>query len=317
MASSKDDPPESGDLPAAHERESSGEESSSSTQDAGNAARAIAAEPPPVDVVRAFLARPTTREQIRALAARKAPAGVIEDIVHDTFEEALRAAAKAPPRDAVTLPAWIGTIGRRVIADFHAKRTRREKYEAPMPIELADSGLADDGSRNVPVQAWSPDEGPPPALAPNYDPREAPDTWPNSEGRVVRWLERKVAKSPRDRETFEILLERAREGKTYGEIAGERGMTLTALSSRIFEFKGKYLPRYKRERDRSILPLLLWGTGILVALVGLWLLMHRAQVTPPVVPVGPEPTPSVTASAAPFDPAVSPPQPPRDSKPGR
>ncbi len=317
MASSKDDSPESGDLPASDERESSGEEPSSSAEDSVNAARAISSQAVPVDVVRAFLARPTTREQIRALAAREAPAQVVEDIVHDTFEEALRAAMRAPPRDAVTLPAWIGTIGRRVIADFHAKRERREKYEAPMPIEPMDSWSPDEGSPHVPVQAWSPDEGPPPALAPTYDPREAQDAWPNSEDRVVRWLERKVAKNPRDRETFEILLERAREGKTYGQIAEERGLTLTALSSRIFELKGKYLPRYKRERDRSILLLLLWGMGILVALVGLWLLLHRAQVTPPVMPVVPAPTPSVTASAAPFDPAVSPPQPPRDEKPRR
>jgi DNA-directed RNA polymerase specialized sigma24 family protein len=245
------------------------------------------------------------------------PARVIEDIIHDTFEEALRAAVRAPPRSAAALPAWIGTFGQRAIADFYAKRKRREKYEGPMPIEAVDSGLPDDGSARVPVQAWSPDEGPPPALGSTYDPRGAPDAWPNNEGRVVRWLERKVANSPRDRETFEILLEKAREGKTYDQIAEEREMTLTALSSRIFEFKGKYLPRYKREGDRSILLLLLWGTGILVVLVGLWLLLHRAQVTPPVEPVGPAPVPSVTASAAPFDPAVSPPQPTRDSKPGR
>ena len=94
-------------------------------------------------------------------------------------------------------------------------------------------------------------------------------------------------------------------------------MTLTALSSRIFEFKGKYLPRYKRERDRSILLILLLGASLVAVGVALWLLLHRAQITPPVVPVGPAPVPSVTASAAPFDPAVSPPQPPQDAKPKR
>jgi DNA-directed RNA polymerase specialized sigma24 family protein len=243
-------------------------------------------------------------------------AQLIDDIVNDTFEEALKAAVQAPPRNAATLPAWIGTIGRRVIADFHAKRERREKYEAPMPIEPVDSELPDDGSPNAPVQAWSPDEGPPERLL-TYDPRSAPEGWPNGEGRVVRWLERKVAKSPRDRETFEILLEKAREGKTYGQIADERGMTLTALSSRIFEFKGKYLPRYKRDRDRSILLILLLGASLVAVAVALWLLLHRPQVTPPVMPVAPAPVPSVTASAAPFEPAVSPPPPPQDAKPKR
>lgn len=312
MSSSEDDPPESGDLPASEEGESSGGEPSSSAGDSGSAAKALAPQPVPVEVVRAFLGRRTTYSQVRALAARAVPAQSIEDIVNDTFEEALKASVQAPPRNPTTLPAWIGTIGRRVIADFHAKRERREQYEAPMPIEPVDSGSPDDGSPNLPVQAWSPDEAPP-ALTPTYDPRDAPDAWPNGEGRIVRWLERKVAKSPRDRETFEILLERAREGKTYGEIAEERGMTLTALSSRIFEFKGKYLPRYKRERDRSILLILLFGASLVAAAVALWLLLHRAQV----VPVRPAPVPSVTASAAPFDPAVSPPQPPQDSKPKR
>ncbi len=272
--------------------------------------------------MRAFLARPTTHEQIRALAAREAPAHVVEDIIHDTVEEALRAAARAPPRDAAVLPAWIGTLARRVIADLHAKRKRREKYEGSMPTEpvescSSDEGSPDGGSPFAPVQSWSPDEGPPPALAPTYDPREAQDGWPNREDRVVRWLEQKVARNPRDRETFEILLERAREGKTYGQIAEERGMTLTALSSRIFELKGKYLPHYRRERDRSIVLLLLWGTGIVVALVGLWLFLHRGQVAPPILRVPPAPAPSATASAAPFDPALSPPQPPPESKPKR
>jgi DNA-directed RNA polymerase specialized sigma24 family protein len=316
MASSKDDPPESGDLPASDAPEASGEEAFLSAGDSGNAARAIAAEPVPVEVVRAFLARRTTYAQIRSLAAGAVAAQLIDDIVNDTFEEALKAAVRAPPRDAATLPAWIGTIARRVIADSHAKGKRREKYEAPMPIEPVDSDLPDDGSPNAPVQAWSPDEGPPERPL-TYDPRSAPDAWPDGEGRVVRWLERKVAKSPRDRETFEILLEKAREGKTYGQIAEERGMTLTALSSRIFEFKGKYLPRYKRERDRSILLILLLGASLVAVGVALWLLLHRAQITPPVVPVGPAPVPSVTASAAPFDPAVSPPQPPQDAKPKR
>ena len=64
-------------------------------------------------------------------------------------------------------------------------------------------------------------------------------------------------------------------------------MTLTVLSSRVFAFRQKYAPRYKRERDRVLILLLLFGVAI-VAIV-LWLLSR------------PGGSPGGTTAALPFD----------------
>ncbi len=103
---------------------------------------------------------------------------------------------------------------------------------------------------------------------------------------------------PRDRgETLAIPLEHARGGKTYEQMAEERDMTLTALSSRIFEFKGKYMPRYRRWRSRMVMLLLLGGVALVMMIV-LWILraapadIRPAPHAPPVAP----PVPSATAS---------------------
>ncbi len=51
----------------------------------------------------------------------------------------------------------------------------------------------------------------------------------------------------------------------------EGATTLTALSSRIFEFKGKYMPRYRRWRSRMVMLLLLGGVALVMMIV-LWIL---------------------------------------------
>jgi DNA-directed RNA polymerase specialized sigma24 family protein len=209
-----------------------------------------------------------------------------------------------------TMPAWLRIVARRVLVDFHRKRARRAKYEAPMP--------------NEPVPSWSPDDdGANSRWEPSHDPRDASDEWTHTAGRLVRWLEEQVAAHPRDAETLQILLEHARESKTYGQIAQERGMTLTAVSSRIFEFKVKYMPRYRRERDRSNLLFLFLGAALVLAIVVVWFLLRPAvpapRLEPP--PSTPVPSPSASTSAAPFEPAGSVPSPWKrvspDSKPGR
>lgn len=126
---------------------------------------------------------------------------------------------------------------------------------------------------------------------------------------VRHWLAQQVANDPRDKETFEIVLEHAQGGKTYQHIAREREMTLTALSSRIFEFKCKYIPRYKKWRNRTVLLLLLGGAAVIVAIVVLWLLRRPDAIGPDPswVPPSKAPAPSATASTPPrFDQALPP-----------
>ncbi len=178
-----------------------------------------------------------------------------EDLAQDVLAEALRAFERSPPARDEVLVDWLRTIAQRVVADSVKKQKRRGKYEGDMPED--DDAEVDGG--DMPVG-----RDPRPIATAGYDPR----TDATLEGRrVLRWLEKQVEESPRDRETLAILLEHGMGKKTYQAIADERGMTLAALSSRVFEFKQKYIPRYRRERERTVLILLLLfavGFGLLL-----------------------------------------------------
>jgi len=241
-------------------------------------------KPLAAEVIRNFLAQAERTGLLKRLVAPRAPPEHVDDLAHDTFAEALMAMTTSPPQKEDALQAWLATIARRTVANFHTKRARREKYEAPMPVEAADAtGDASD------------DDRPDGSREPSYDPRTADDeTYP---WLARRWLEKQVENNPRDKETLAILLEHAHGGKTYEDIAAAHGMTLTAVSARIFEFKGKYLPRYKRWRNRAVLLVLLGGIIVVaaVAILVMWLFAGRAELVEPARPEAPlvAPPPSV------------------------
>ena len=315
--SDSDDPSESGDLPRSDPEAASqdDEDESSDMAAAREYARVHRLAPVTPEMVREFIGHRETRAALRAFIAGKVPADSIDDLVSAVVVEALSDATRAPPMGKETMVVWLRLVARRVVVAFLRKRARRAKYEGRMP--------------NEPVQSWSPDddEAAPP-WEPGHDPRDSTDEWKLEAGRLVRWLEGNAARDPRDAETLQILLEHAREGKTYGQIAQERGLTLTAVSSRIFEFKIKYMPRYRRERDRANMLWILLGAAIVAIVVALWWLLRPVAPRPQLVPSpshSASPSPSATTSAAPFEPAGSTPRqepsdlkrPPPDSKTGR
>ena len=185
--------------------------------------------------------------------------------MQDVLAEALKAADRSPPAHEDLMSSWLATIARRVVADFLAQRARRAKYEGDMPDEPEGEPGAPDGAAGVEA---SEDDEPPAFPEPSYDPRAAGDDEGEVDAWLVRqWLEKQVAGDPRDEETLAILLEHAQGEKTYQAIARERGMTLPALSNRIFEFKSRYIPRYKRWRNRAVLLLVLGGVAIVAEIV--------------------------------------------------
>jgi DNA-directed RNA polymerase specialized sigma24 family protein len=270
-------------------------------------AQVIALHPPTGTAILAMLSHPQTRREVTRIVAAKVPPACVADLVQDALVKALKAADRSPPAHEDRLPGWVATITRRVVADFLAQRARRARYDGDLPDEPEDEPGAPDGAAGVEASA---DDEPLGFPEPSYDPRAAEDEEGRVDAWLVRqWLEKQVAADPRDRETFAILLEHAQGGRTYRDIARARGTTLTALSSRIFEFKGRYLPRYRRWRSRAVLLLLLGGAAIVVEIVILlWLL--RAPRGPL---IGPDPyrpvpvAPSATVVAPPpFDQALPP-----------
>ncbi len=229
---------------------------------------------------RAFVASRGTRDWVFAIVKARVPFDDAHDLAQEALAEALKAFVSAPPAIDEALLSWIATITRRVVADFLKKRGRRRTYEGDMPDGHGAS--SEDGARES-ASSSANDDGEPGGdpgargvVEPSFDPREgSADGGDLESDSLFRWLEGQVAGNPTDRETFEILLEHGLGKKTYRAIAEERGVTLTALSSRIFEFRKKYIARHRRERSRMWLLLLLFGVAVVVLVA--WLLSRRDE----------------------------------------
>jgi hypothetical protein len=141
-----------------------------------------------------------------------------------------------------------------------------------------------------------------------------------SDWRVGKWLRKQVAKTPHEKEVFEILQYKARSKKTYQAIAAERGMTLASLSNRIYRLKEKYEPLWKeekRDRQRTLLWALAVGAVVLMLVFAMWALRRSKNEALPVPDFELRPAPSASASAAPpepFMPALPTPPTPEELK---
>jgi DNA-directed RNA polymerase specialized sigma24 family protein len=241
------------------------------------------------EAFRAFLADRKTQNWVEVIVAEKMPEVDVADVAQDTYEEAVKAFERAPPANSEVLLAWLETIARRAVADALEKKSRRAKYEGDIPDEPGDSDLESEAAPEPASVDDDDDEhpfgaGPHPIADPSVDPRAIDEDELYNAPRLVRWLEGHVADNPYDRETLELVVEWSRGKKTYKQIAAERGMTLVALSSRVFEFKKKYTPRYKRERTRAVLLLLLFGVAFAVVVYLLFRVPdapHRPHAAPP------------------------------------
>lgn len=258
------------------------------------------------EVLHAFLARPDVVKWTHEHVATLVPQDEGEQVAQQALVGALK--AEGPPEhddpevQDKLLWASLRTIADRQVADFHEKRRTRKKYEGEMP--------------SAPVrrdEAGEPIEGDDDAVAdidPSHDPR-AEDR--RLEGVLLKqYLARAVAGNPRDEQTLSWVLAWSDEDKSYQVIAKQAGVAPAVVHSRVFEFRKKYLPRYKRFRDRAILVilLLLFAAGLLIYLL-------RPPKPHDIVPARDfswPPPPSASASAGPapvrsFDNAL--PRPPR------
>jgi DNA-directed RNA polymerase specialized sigma24 family protein len=211
----------------------------------------------PPEVVRAFLSSDETRRFVRSIVAPKVPPREVEDVMHDILAEATRSAERAPPSREAALRAWTASIARRGIAQATQRRKRRRKVEGPMAAEAPDTDAAN------------------PHVGAVHEPVDLSQE-PHFAETAFDWLQREVARDPFDRETLEIQVERQRDGKTYQQIADERGVPLTSLSGRIFQFKTKYGPRYRARKRRGLYAFLITATAVVLAIL-LWYAQHQPE----------------------------------------
>jgi DNA-directed RNA polymerase specialized sigma24 family protein len=228
--------------------------------------------------LRVLLAQPDTQQRIRAIVAKRvrkgAPGAVRDDIVQQANLTLLQSPSR--PRSAATASGWVSAVTHRQVANYFRARAVETRW-----LEI------DEDPEARPEAAQT-----------------GPDAAPEGDWMIAPWLAQAVASSPRDQETFELLVYKAATRKTYEEVADDHAMAPKALVGRVVQFKKKYLPRYQRRRTNVALAVL---TGALtLALLG-WLFWYpKPEVAKPPPP---KPAPSATSSAV-APPVPIAPQPP-------
>jgi DNA-directed RNA polymerase specialized sigma24 family protein len=241
------------------------------------------------EVLRAYVGSKDTQiyivSVIRRGLAKRTPDWIVRDIASNVNAKVL--GTLAGPRDESRMRGWLVTVTVNARNSYFREGAANAKWINP---EAA-------------VEELPPD----PADAPEDEGDEAAPSW-----LIGPWLEKRVAGNPDDKAAYELIVERARGGKSYAELAAERGETVNALTKRVQRLKAKYVPLRRRanERRHTLMLLLRFGGAILAiaAVVVLAYLLDRWQnPRPQRMP----PAPASSASAAP--PFRAPPPVPADT----
>jgi DNA-directed RNA polymerase specialized sigma24 family protein len=238
--------------------------------------------------LRAYLRSAEAQQRIRRVVLARldprTPGNVADDIVQEVNLRVLTTPTR--PRMMKTAPGWLATVTAREVANHFRREAGNRKWL----------------KRDVDV-----DEE---AAPPSSRREEKPKAWLISE-----WLAPLVAEDEREQETYELIVYKARSGKSYGTVAGEHGMTASALYNRIHELKTKYLPRW-RKRQSELHFVLLGGVALLAVAVALvWLLwgwLHPQRIVAPLhsvptaAPELPLPPPDDPADKRPLETAPPP-----------
>jgi DNA-directed RNA polymerase specialized sigma24 family protein len=259
----------------------------------GRAVSAVDEEGPPPSAVtagrvrvalRAFLASRKKNEGddfIRGVIHRKLgtdldPA-LLEDLMYQAHLDALE--AKSPPWTVGGIRGWVFRVTRRAIAHYFEARKADDENLDP-------EGVAAD----------------------QFD-RHAPSTDVGArEHLICKWLAKHVGDDPVRRDTMQVMLEKEVAGRSLGELAAERGTTVSALSNRIHKLRKELAPKatlMDREKPRLFILGALWLCGLgafVAAVVVVWGLLFPAPPPPPPRPVLPVPSASAAPAPAPtFD----------------
>jgi hypothetical protein len=227
---------------------------------------------------------------IRAHVSRKTQRADVEDMVIRAQMECIEAVNRAKgPESWQKIDAWTSKVTAHAVA-HHFRSTNIDKKWLNRDADVEEQ------------------------------PTEPPEDLYGEDKWMIRpWLEKATENDPRDRELLDILCYKARSKKPYKVVAAERGMTPTQLSSRVYDFKMKYLPALhaRKEKERVLLLLLLFG-GIAVALVVAFVVhfllpwLDASKPPPPTIEPTPVPVMVPAPGPAPFNQAA-PTNPPADA----
>jgi hypothetical protein len=239
------------------------------------------------EVLAEYLVRKETQKRlvgiIRRTLAKGTPQYVVDEILSNVHFIAL--STKAGPKSEDRISPWLTRVAVNARNLYFRQGAAADKWIDKAPE----------------IEDLPPD----PNDAADEEDAESQPSW-----LIGPWLEKKVANNAKDREAYDIVVARA-SGKTYDEIALERGESASALAKKVQRFKDKYVPLRRRYNERRhALLLLLKLFGVSVVAVGIAVAIYFALRPRPPVPA---PAPAPSASTLPFDdekPGVATPPPP-------
>jgi DNA-directed RNA polymerase specialized sigma24 family protein len=232
------------------------------------------------DELRRFIGRPEAQQRIRSVVLARVPPQTPSPVINDIVQKANLAAlaSHSRPRSTATAMGWLATLTARTVANHFRHAAVERRWIAPD----ADAEEQPEDSGEPPADAWL----------------------------IAQWLAPLLAAHPRDQETYELIVYKARTGETHAQVAAAHGMTTAALWNRIHAFKRTYEPRWRRRRERTLVVVLFFGfSGVAIVALVAWLLTRPSapEIRPDPLRAAPRatPVPSVSASVVPFRPAQS------------
>ena len=230
----------------------------------------------------AFLAKKATRDRIREVVEHRVPKGTQEANVNDIIQEVnVRAMETTSLAETVAgMRPWISRVAQNHVIDHYRGEAKHLRWLNP----------------SVDVQELPPDaaaEGDDVEL-PAEDPTAPPRPIEQVDKRMLGpWLHDHV-ETKAEKLTLEMIKQKAVTGQSNAQVAAEFGMTEGAFDQRVYRFKAKWIPKWKKhKRDQALVI-------VLVALLlgaALWWLFHgkaHEEARPTAVPVlAPAPTASV------------------------
>jgi len=241
--------------------------------------------------LRAFLGRRDVQARIRAIVDARVSPGAPDDVRQEIVQQTNLAVltSRSRPRSMDTAPGWLSTVTVRAVAAHFRAEARHRRWQQP-DVEIEE---IPDEPADVNDAGWL----------------------------IAPWLASAVAGDERDQETYELLVYKARTGRSSAQVAADHGMSESSFHTRLWRFKKRYLPRHRR-RERTMLLLFLFLGAAAAAIVAwaVWRSRQTGTIGPdpsvPVPRIAPSVAPSVTAAPdTPFEPAAPTRRPPPQKAP--
>jgi hypothetical protein len=180
-----------------------------------------------------------------------APQTLVDEIISDANLACLE--APKTPDDMEKAPAWVAGVTANVVKTYFRRNTKHLRWL----------------NREANVEEVAAEELAPPVL-------EAADDTSMLDS-IDAWLDKVVARNPKDKQTLEIIRHKARTKQTDPQVVAHFGLSsVSALESRVHYFKTKYQDRRQRwlsQRNRTIALLwkiTLWTAAAIVLAIVVW-----------------------------------------------